>query len=98
MGDIKLFNNTGLFTEKNICFINSSLQLLYALPEVRGYFAEKKYRTDPDQAFPICDQISAIFRSSGATTSAGSLRVEVGKVGDLSRFSNGEQQDARYHI
>ena len=41
---LKLVNNTGLISEKNLCYINTELQLLYSIPEIKEFFVSKKYR------------------------------------------------------
>ena len=35
MAPLKLKNNTGLLEEKNLCYVNSALQILHNIPEVK---------------------------------------------------------------
>ena len=41
MASLRLINNPGLDTEKNLCFVNAALQLLYSLSEVRDFLYSK---------------------------------------------------------
>ena len=92
---LKFCNNTGVLNEQNICFLNSVVQLLHSLPDCREYFLNKKYKTTNErQLFPICDEISIIFRFSGGLSSVGSLRQKLGNAPGCSYFNDGTQQDA----
>ena len=80
--------------ETEICFVNASLQLMNSLPRCRRYFAEKKYRTQdsPHQQFPICDDISAIFRTStNISNGAGSLREKIASINGWGYLTVGQQ-------
>ena len=44
MAAFRLVNNTGLKPEKNLCYVNTELELLYSTPDVRHLFASKAYR------------------------------------------------------
>ena len=80
--------------EKNTCFVNTSLQLMNSIPDCRKYFVEKRYKTQDSQQLPICDQISAIFRTSpNVSNSAGSLRELIGGINGYGYLNDGEQQD-----
>ena len=75
MRALKLVNNTGLRSERNLCYINTELQLLYSIPEVNEFFVSKQYRKSCTQKLPICDEISRIFGTRGQfPTSAAELR------------------------
>ena len=72
---LKLINNSGHSEEKNLCFVNASLQLLYSIPDVRNFFKDRAYRTDTPLRFPISDELSRIFRTAGQfRTSAAEIR------------------------
>ena len=97
MNLFKLCNNTGVREEANICFLNAALQALNSLDYCREFFVNRDY--DPGQVqFPICDEISRIFRLSGSqfTGSAGALRTIIGSLdgGRYSYYNDGSQQDS----
>ena len=94
MTPLKLVNNTGLISEKNLCYINTELQLLYSIPEVTEFFVSKKYRETCTQKLPICDEISRIFGTRGQfPTSAAELRRLVGTLHGRRDICDGAQQD-----
>ena len=53
MAGLKLVNNTGLKAEKNLCLVNSTLQLLYSILDVRDFFKNKNYRENHAERFPV---------------------------------------------
>ena len=92
MTALKLVNNTGLISEKNLCYINTELQLLYSIPEVTEFFVSKKYRETCTQKLPICDEISRIFGTRGQfPTSAAELRRLVGTLHGRRDICDGAQ-------
>jgi ubiquitin C-terminal hydrolase len=94
MAALKLVNNTGLKSEKNLCFVNTELQLLYSIPDVKDFFASKKYRENYPEKLPICDELSRIFRTEGRfQTTAAELRRLIGKLYRREDICNGVQQD-----
>ena len=91
---LKLVNNTGLISERNLCYINTELQLLYSIPEIKEFFVSKKYRDSCKQKLPICDEISRIFGTGGQfLTSAAELRRLVGTCHGRRDICDGVQQD-----
>ena len=91
---LKLVNNTGNREEKNLCFVNASIQLLYSIPEVREFFTKREYRISSGERLPYSDEISRIFRTGGEfTTSAAELRRLVGHHHRRIDLCNGSQQD-----
>ena len=77
MSFFKLCNNTGLKDETNICFLNAALHALNSLNVCREFFVNRDY--DPgDLQFPICDEISRIFKFSGSQFVASAGTSEVG--------------------
>ena len=94
MAVLKLINNTGQRDEKNLCFVNTSLQLLYSISEVRDFFQEKVYRKNYKERLPISDEVSRIFKTEGQfRTSAAELRRLVGHYHRRGDICNGNQQD-----
>ena len=94
MAVLKLINNSGFSQEKNLCFVNTSLQLLYSIPEVRDFFKDKAYKTDLKARLPTADEISRIFRTEGrCKTSAAELRRLTGQYHGREDICNGSQQD-----
>ena len=85
---IKLINNTGLESEKNLCFVNTALQLLYCIPRVRGLFKSKEYRLPSEcgRKMKICDEINC-------NLSAAELRRLVSIASGRLYLHNGSQQD-----
>ena len=94
MSALKLVNNSNLKEDKNLCFVNTTLQLLYSLQEIREFFKEKQYRSNNLERHPLCDEISRIFLTEGLIrTSAAELRKLVGQYHGRVDFRNGTQQD-----
>ena len=94
MAPLKLVNNTGFESEKNLCFVNTELQLLYSIPDVKDFFALKKYRENCSEKLPLCDELSRIFCTAGRfNTTAAELRRMVGNLYGRDDICNGVQQD-----
>ena len=94
MAALRLVNNTGLKSEKNLCYVNTELQLLYSTPDVRHFFASKAYRGNFLERLPVCDELSRIFRTEGRfQSSAAELRRLIGHFYNREDICNGEQQD-----
>ena len=94
MTGLKLVNNTGLRSEKNLCFVNSTLQLLHSIPDVREFFKTKEYRKDHAEHLLVCDEISRIFQTEGlCRTSAAELRRLTGQHYGREDICDGIQQD-----
>ena len=83
--------NYGL--EQNICFVNSTIQLLCSIPMVREYFQYQIYSTDPYRTYNISSEINQLFTRTGIASSA-RLRMLIGRKRGLQRFMDGSQQDA----
>ena len=84
--------------ETEICFVNASLQLMNSLPECRRYFVEKQYKTqDSQQRFPICDDVSAIFRTPNTISNgAGSLRQLIASINGWGYLGVGQQDMTQF--
>ena len=95
MAALRLINNSSLESEKNLCFVNASLQLMYCLPEVKKFFINQEYKINQDESadLVICDEMSSIFKSGGNYASAACLRHLVGQRSGNLEISSGRQQD-----
>ena len=94
MAVLKLINNSEEQNEKNLCFVNASLQLLHSIEDFRDFFKSKAYRTDLSRKLPISDEVSRIFRmAEDFRTSAGEIRRLVGQYHRRVDICNGSQQD-----
>ena len=102
MAYLRLFNTTSKrhhkVSERNVCSVNGSLQLINSVPDIRRYFVEEQFRTDNDddsQQFPICDQISEIFKAStDVVSSAGKVRELVANSRpEYAYLNRGDHQD-----
>ena len=91
---MKLVNNTGLESEKNLCFVKTELQLMYSISDVKDFFALKQYRENCTEKLPLCDELSRIFLTAGRfNTTAAELRRIVGNLYRRDDICNGVQQD-----
>jgi hypothetical protein len=56
-------NQTKLRKDQNLCFVNSTLQILYSIDEFRFFFlsAEAGFPA----RFPLCAEIARLFSSRG---------------------------------
>ena len=94
MTALKLVNNTGLKAEKNLCFVNSTLQLRYSILDWRDFFEQKEYIQNQAERLPVFDEISRIFKSEGKfRTSATELRRLTGQYYRRVDICDGVQQD-----
>ena len=94
MAVLKLVNNTGEQNERNLCFVNSSLQLLYSIPDIKDFFGSKNYRENDTGKLPVADEMSRIFRTKGEfPVSAAELRRLIGQYHKRSDIYDGSQQD-----
>ena len=101
MSVLKLINNSWDESTRNLCFVNTSLQMLYSLPEVRSFFVNQHYKINRDQPtnFKICNEVSRIFKSAGQfSISAATLRLLVGCESQNEEICNGSQQDITLFI
>ena len=82
--------------ERYICFINSVLQFLAAIPVIRKFFVTKTYQQSTATSYGICSEISRIFNMAGSqtATSAGALRQDIGSLPGNEWVKDGQQQDA----
>ena len=94
MAVLKLVNNAGNRNERNLCFVNSSLQLLYSVPDINDFFKSRSYRENFTGKLPVSDEMSRIFRTEGETmASAAELRRLIGQYNRRPDIYNGSQQD-----
>ena len=94
MAALKLVNNTELRSERNLCYVNTELQLLYSIPDVKEFFSSNKYRENYPGKLPICDELAKMFRTHGKfPITAAVLRQLVGRLHNREDICDGEQQD-----
>ena len=99
MFPLRLVNNTGYESEKNLCFVNTALQLLYSIAEFRNLFKNDVFNINVNSSLPICNELSRIFRTEGNfTTSAAELRRLVGVFSGVEEISDGEQKDISHFL
>ena len=93
---MKLVNNTGQESERNLCFVNTALQLLHSIPRVRRFFKMREYRLPSEQKrqMKICDEVSRLFNANeNFTLSAAELRLLVAMRSGRLYLKDGSQQD-----
>ena len=90
MSALKLVNNTGYEAEKNLCFVNASIQLLHSIPDVKDFFKEKVYRLNYKERLPVCDEISRIFKTEGnfRTSTVLKTAIRISGMGTWSSWRN----------
>ena len=90
---LKLVNNvTNDKNTWNLCFVNATVQTIYAITELRDYFKSLNYE-DPVN-LPICREITRIFKSEGKSLeSTSKLRKLVAESSGLVYMADGSQQD-----
>ena len=99
MNHLRLVNNTGYEAEKNLCFVITSLQLLYSVPEFRDFFIIEVFRNNVNGSFPICNELSSIFRTEETfPASAAELRRLVGLFSGVDEISDGQQKDITHFL
>ena len=101
-------SNSGFGFERNICFVNSILQVMAAVPCIRDYFVKRSFKNGFQHEFPLCSEIVRIFEMAGSRmiTSAGVLREIIGSMRGCEIFSTrpglgeGNQQDSKdfFHV
>ena len=86
-------NKSRLRKDQNLCFVNSTLQVLYRIDDVRDIFQ----CVDPSEfpnSWPISKELCRIFHSAGThEISAAELRRSVGSASHMPYLANGGQQD-----
>ena len=85
-------------SQRYICFINATLQLLAAIPIIKNFFTKRKYQQSAERSYRICSEISRIFNMTGRVTSAGSLRQDVGSLPGNHFVKDGHMQDADHFL
>ena len=94
---LRLYRRTLARRESNICYVNSVLQLLHAIPVIRRFFLDHQPNAR-EKSMLLCDEIHRIFMcgETGEPTSAANLRSIIGgwHGRDLAFINRGGQQDA----
>ena len=96
MTSLKLSNR--LFNGKfeNLCYVNSTLNLLHSNKEFASFFSDKKYlQLDQDPVdFPISSELSKLFNPhDSGVKSARELRRLIAVQSDQPQFATSDQQD-----
>ena len=88
---LKLLNNIDNET-RNLCFVNSAIQLLHSIHEIRNYFKYLEYNLEYDML--VCMELKRIFKSEGKSVVSGAeLRNLIGQSFGRLDMSDGSQQD-----
>ena len=93
---MRLVNNTNLKSEKNLCFVNTALQLLNSVPRMNTFFKMKEYRLPNEQTkqMKICEEVTSLFNTvRNFTSSAAELRRLVASKSGRHYLKDGSQQD-----
>ena len=93
---MKLVNNTGCKSERNACFVNTALQLLYSISRMQTFFKMKEYKlpSESKRQMKICDEVARLFNSDGNyVSSAAVLRQLVATKSGRMYLADGTQQD-----
>ena len=96
MTSLKLSNR--LFNGKfeNLCYVNSTLNLLHSNKEFASFFSDKKYlQLDQDPVdFPISSELTKLFNPhDNGVKSARELRRLIAVQSDQPQFATSDQQD-----
>ena len=94
---MKLVNNTNLVSEKNLCFVNTALQLLNCVPRMNTFFKMREYRLPNEQTkqMRVSEEVTRLFNTAGNfTSSAAELRRLVATKSGRHYLKDGSQQDA----
>ena len=84
-------SNINYGIERNICFVNSTIQLLYSIPLIREFFQYEMYSTVSHKTYRLCTEITKLFTRNKIQSTA-TLRILLGSKQELYRFLDGTQQ------
>ena len=96
MASLKLSNKLINGKYENLCYVNSTLNLLHSNKDFANFFQDKKYlELDQDPVdFPLSSEISNLFNPHvGGVKSATELRRLIAVQSDQPQFSTWDQQD-----
>ena len=96
MTSLKLSNKLINGKFENLCYVNSTLNLLHSNREFASFFRDKKYlQLDQDPVdFPISSELSKLFNPhDGGVKSASELRRLIAVQSDQPQFATWDQQD-----
>ena len=84
-------SNINYGIERNICFVNSSIQLLWSIPLIREFFQYEMYSDFSEKNHRMCTEITKLFTRKEIQSTA-TLRILLGSKRGLQRFLDGTQQ------
>ena len=93
---MRLINNSGLRSEKNLCYVNSALQLINNIPRLKSFFVERQFRLvgEEKRTMKIANELARLLSSGESSLcSAAELRRLVGTSSRKPHFIDGTQQD-----
>ena len=78
---------------RNSCFVNTSLQIMYSIPEVRDFFTTGLTGSSTEHP-PVSGELTRLFREEGRFNTACRIRYLVSQsTGDI-RFNQGTEEDS----
>ena len=93
---LRLVNNSGLESEKNLCYVNTATQLINSIPRLKIFFKQNEYRLRGEETrkMKISDELARLLKAGGKTiSSTAELRRLVGSAACKPYFQDGTQQD-----
>ena len=100
MSSFRLTRNSYFSSERNICYINSVLQLLHCLPIIKNYFLNQMFRSNDLSSYQLCSEVLRIFGFAGKRpiASAAALRTLLGSRPGQEEINDQSQQDAVFFM
>ena len=80
-----------LINKNNACFINTSLQVLFSIPDVRHYISAF---SGSSVLQPVTSELARMFREAGRSATACRLRNQLAQATGDERFNIGSEEDS----